>query len=102
MRFLVGLLMAGLAAGGAAAGDVERGEIKAQVCVQCHGDLGNAPIANYPKLAGQNEKYLIYTMKAYKSGKRNNAVMALQAAALDDDDIADLAAYFAAQDGDLQ
>lgn len=93
---------AALLAPAALAGDVERGAIKAAVCVACHGENGNKPIADYPKLAGQDRVYLLHTMRAYKSGARNNALMTAQMATLSDADLADLAAYFAAQHGDLR
>ena len=74
----------------------------AAACVACHGEGGNLPIANYPKLAGQDERYLVQAMRDYKTGARKNAVMAQQSAGWSRDDIAELAAYFAAQDGDLK
>ena len=95
-------LCAGSAGFSAAAGDVAAGEQKAAACAACHGAGGNAPIADYPKIAGQARKYLLYVMRAYKSGARPNAIMAAQTAALDDEDLQDLAAYYAAQPGDLR
>ena len=86
----------------AVAGDATQGAQKATACVQCHGNGGNNPIADYPKIGGQHEKYLLYALRAYKSGARNNAIMSAQLANLSDSDLADLAAYFAAQDGDLR
>ena len=74
----------------------------AAACVACHGDGGNAPIANYPKLAGQHPKYLAQSMRDYQTGARKNAVMAQQSAAWTRQDIAELSAYFAAQPGDLK
>ena len=74
----------------------------AATCVACHGAGGNKPIANYPKLAGQNEKFLIQAMRDYQSGARQDPVMAQQSAGWTRGDIAELAAYFAAQEGDLQ
>lgn len=74
----------------------------AAACAACHGDGGNMPIANYPKLAGQYARYLAQSMRDYQSGARKNAVMAQQAAAWSRQDIAELSAYFAAQPGDLQ
>ena len=50
-------------------------------------------------MAGQHEDYLIHALKAYRSGDRNNAVMAGFAGQLSDQDIADLAAWYSAQDG---
>ena len=85
----------------AAAGDAAAGATKAETCVACHGDGGNRPIADYPKLAGQARKYLLHTMRAYKSGARENAIMLQQMAPFSDQDLQDLAAYFASQPGDL-
>ena len=74
----------------------------AAACIACHGEGGNQPIANYPKLAGQDERYLVQAMRDYKTGARKNAVMAQQSAGWSRGDIAELAAYFAAQEGDLK
>ena len=81
-----------------AAGDVEAGKAKAAVCAACHGQNGMAQIPTYPNLAGQNEQYLVSALKAYKNNQRSGgqaAIMQGQAAALSDEDIANLAAYFA-------
>ncbi len=82
------------------AGDAAAGKAKAVVCAACHGADGKAVIPGYPNLAGQNESYIVNALKAYKGGDRkpvgNAAIMAGQAAALSDDDIANLAAYFSA------
>jgi len=81
-----------------AAGDAEAGKAKSAVCAACHGPNGVAMIDGYPNLKGQNEKYLVDAMKAYKARQRNGglaAVMQAQAAMLTDEDMANLAAYFA-------
>jgi len=81
-----------------AAGDVAAGKAKAAVCAACHGANGISPIPTYPNLAGQNEGYLVVALKAYKNTERSGAqamIMQAQAAALSDDDINNLAAYFA-------
>lgn len=83
----------------AADGDIAAGKAKSAVCAACHGVDGNSPTAMFPKLAGQNQDYLLHTLKAYKSGKRKNPIMAGQVAGLSDADMANLAAYFAAQPG---
>ena len=73
------------------------------VCAACHGPDGNKPIdAITPKLAGQHEDYLVKVLKDYRSGASANAIMGAQAANLKDQDIADLAAYFASQKGDIK
>ena len=74
----------------------------AAACVACHGDGGNKPIANYPKLAGQHQKFLVQAMRDYQTGARKNAVMAQQSAGWSRQKIAELAEYFAAQDGDMK
>ncbi|BES73600.1 c-type cytochrome [Marinobacter nanhaiticus D15-8W] len=81
-----------------AEGDVDAGKQKSAVCAACHGQNGVAQIPTYPNLAGQNEQYLVMAMKAYKGGQRQGgqaAIMQGQAAALTDQDIANLAAYYA-------
>lgn len=97
---LAAVLMSGAAV--ANAGDVSAGEEKAQTCVQCHGANGNEPIADYPILAGQHRKYLLYALRSYKNGKRDNAVMKSLLEEYSDKDLQDLAAYFAAQSSGLK
>jgi cytochrome c553 len=77
-----------------AAGDVQAGKTKASACVACHGANGEG-IAPNPALAGKTEDQLIQAMNDYKSGKRENAVMKAFASPLNDQDIANLAAYYA-------
>ncbi|WP_108124130.1 c-type cytochrome [Saccharospirillum mangrovi] len=95
-RLLVVLLISLSAS--ALAADIDAGRAKARVCVGCHGVTGisNAPV--YPNLAGQKEAYLVSALQAYKSRDRqggNAAVMWSLAGNLSDDDIRNLAAYFA-------
>ena len=84
-----------------AAGDAAAGEAKAAVCASCHGAEGKAPIMPaYPKLAGQNAEYLVLAINAYKKGERTGGmagVMTPMVSALSDQDIADIAAYFASK-----
>lgn len=81
----------------AAQGDVERGKSKAAVCGACHGADGNSLNGEWPKLAGQHASYLSNQLKAYKDGSRKNPIMLGQVANLSEQDMLDLAAYFAAQ-----
>ena len=94
----------GLAPGNAwAAGDVEAGKVKAYTCTGCHGIPGysNAyPSYKVPKIGGQNYQYLVAALKAYRAGDRHHATMELQGKALSDQDIEDIAAYFASLGGD--
>lgn len=72
---------------------------KAALCDSCHGKDGAQPILpSYPAIAGQNKEYLVSSLKAYKAGERKNtmaAVMTGQAAALTDEEIEALSAYYA-------
>jgi cytochrome c553 len=85
-----------------AAGNIEAGRELSKTCQACHGTDGNGiGDGQYPNLAGQYEDYLLHSLKAYKSGARNNAIMAGFVANLDEQQMADLAAFFAAQKGPL-
>jgi cytochrome c553 len=91
------LLCVGFSFNSQAAGDAELGKAKSAVCAACHGANGKAMIPMYPNLAGQNEAYLVEALKAYKGKTRTGGqavIMQGQAAALSDDDIANLAAYY--------
>jgi len=88
-----------LAINTAFAGDPAAGKEKSVTCAACHGADGNAPTPTFPSLAGQYADYLLKALKEYKSGKRNNPIMAGQVAALTDVDMENLAAYFAEQKG---
>ncbi|MBY7834731.1 c-type cytochrome [Vibrio fluvialis] len=95
MGMMLGLT---LLAGNAVAGDAAAGKAKSAVCAACHGADGVAVIPGYPNLKGQNEQYIVTAIKAYKNKERNGGlapVMQAQASMLSDDDIANLAAYFA-------
>ncbi len=65
------------------------------VCAACHAPDGNSVITVNPKLAGQHPEYLAKQLTEFKSGKRANAVMSGMAAGLSDDEMKDLAGYFA-------
>lgn len=78
-------------------GDAARGQAKAQVCAACHGVDGNSMIPMNPVLAGQHPEYLYKQLRNYKSGERQNPIMAGMVATLSDEDMRDLATWFAAQ-----
>lgn len=95
---LITMTSALLASPAFAAGDASAGKAKAAVCASCHGADGMALLPAYPNLAGQNEEYLVSALKAYRSKERqggNAALMHAMAANLSDDDIANLAAFYA-------
>ena len=84
------------------AADMAAGAAKAkEICSACHGADGNSTDVNNPRLAGQHADYLAKSLRDYKSGERNNAIMKGFAAALSKKDIENLAAYFAAQPSTL-
>lgn len=79
-----------------AKGDIEAGKTKSVTCQACHGADGAAKVdPQYPRLAGQYRDYLSRALHEYKSGKRENAIMAGFVATLSEEDMDDLAAYFA-------
>lgn len=96
MKFLAFFLfLAAFSSTAFAQGDPANGKSKAGLCVACHGANGISVAPNYPNLAGQKAEYLEAQLKAYRDGERQNPIMAPQAASLSDQDIADLAAYYA-------
>ena len=101
---------AGLPAGNIDAGKTlanAKGAATGQACVDCHGADGNTPLdATYPKLGGQYADYLAWSLQAYRDGSRAGTgttdLMATQAKGLTDQQIADLAAFFGSQQGQLR
>ncbi len=71
--------------------------IAESVCAACHGVDGNSPIPVNPSLAGQHPGYLYKQLADFKAGRRKNAAMSAMVANLSDDDLRNLAIYFAAQ-----
>ena len=80
-----------------AAGTVEAGQAKSATCMACHGMDGNSANPEWPSLAGQHPSYILKQLKQFKAGERQNALMSPMAMILADQDMEDLAAYFAAQ-----
>jgi cytochrome c553 len=85
----------------AAAGDPAAGQQKSAVCAACHGPDGNSENPAFPRIAGQYRSYLVQALRDYKSGARQDPIMAGMVAPLSDQDIEDLATYYATQSGDL-
>jgi cytochrome c553 len=79
------------------AGDPSRGQELSGACAACHGADGNSVNPEWPKLAGQGEAYLYKQLSDYKEGRREDPLMAGQVANLSEQDMRDLAAYFASQ-----
>ncbi len=83
-----------------AVGNPKVGHEKAATCRACHGLDGNSPLEAWPNIAGQNESYLIYQLNEFKKGpkgQRDNDVMYGIMQDLSEQDIQDIAAYFAEQ-----
>jgi len=78
-------------------GSAEAGQAKTATCVACHGVDGNSVNPEWPSIAGQHAEYIVKQLKAFKGGTRMNVLMSPMAAALTDQDMLDLAAYYAAQ-----
>ena len=82
------------------AADIEAGKKKAaEVCAACHGPDGNSATADFPRIAGQYADYLAKALRDYKSGARKDPVMSGFATPLTAQDIQNLSAYFASQQG---
>ncbi len=94
----IALLLLGAAASSSVVAqgrDPVAGKAKAAMCATCHGPLGVSQLPNAPHLAGQPAIYTAEQLKNYRSGKRANEVMAVIAKPLSDQDIDDLAAWYA-------
>jgi cytochrome c553 len=91
---MAAIVLLGVVGPAHAAGDVQAGKAKAAACAACHGANGQGMAPN-PALAGKSEAQLIQALKDFKSGKRDNAIMKGMASSLSDQDIENLAAYYA-------
>ncbi|TCK03483.1 c-type cytochrome [Marinobacterium mangrovicola] len=97
-KILISLLVSlGITGVAHAAGDAAAGQQKVAVCAACHGADGNSPAPNFPKLAGQNENYLLKQLNDIKGGARTVVEMTGMLDAMSEQDLADIAAYFASQ-----
>jgi len=103
MVSVLGLLFVSLMTGAAVAanksGDPVAGKDKAALCAGCHGDDGNSFTADFPRLAGQYESYIVKQVRDFQSGKRANndtmSGMAMTVASVQD--AKDIGAYFSKQ-----
>ncbi|EKE73013.1 cytochrome c4 [Gallaecimonas xiamenensis 3-C-1] len=98
------MLLAGTSSPLFAQGDAEAGKAKSAVCAACHGPDGNSPVGMYPRIAGQHASYILKQLQDLKLGMtsggkegRYDPVMSSMAAPLSDQDMEDLAAYYASQ-----
>jgi cytochrome c553 len=92
------LLTAGSASAALAQGDAEAGQSKTTICTACHGASGNdSLLPNVPNLGGQGERYLLKQLQEIKAGTRVVPLMTGMLNALNDQDLADVAAWYASQ-----
>lgn len=94
-------LAVALLAGHAQAGDPVAGKLKADTCMGCHGVSGQRnvyPSYHVPKLGGQHAQYLVDALRAFREGLRDHPTMNAQARSLSEQDMEDIAAYFAASE----
>lgn len=99
-KILLTLLLCLATVSAFADGDYKAGKVKAYTCTGCHGIANyNNTYPNYrvPRIGGQNKEYLVISLQAFKSGQREHKTMNLQAEALSEQDIEDIAVYLAAQ-----
>ena len=90
-----------VAAAAQSAGNSDAGRTKASMCAGCH-SIGGYKTAfpsvySVPRIDGQHAAYIVSALRAYKSGERTHPSMRAIAASLSDQDMADLAAYYAAE-----
>ncbi len=98
---LAAIVFAAVSPSSYAGGDAAAGEQKATVCLTCHGKGNQVQGVGTPIISGQYEDYLIHAMQSYKSGERNNPIMLSFLSSLSDQDIEDLAAFYASMDSQL-
>jgi cytochrome c553 len=103
MRLTHALLTLSLFVAGAAnadplvEGSAEAGQARSATCAACHGPDGNSVNPAWPNIAGQNAAYILKQLQAFKSGSRSDPLMTSQALPLSEQEMRDLAVYYAAQ-----
>ncbi|MDE0035953.1 MAG: c-type cytochrome [Gammaproteobacteria bacterium] len=81
-------------------GDVEAGRVLAsKTCIACHGEDGNSAIPGYPHIAGQSARYLFRQMQLMRDGERDPKLMVGQVDNMTDQELLDMAAFYASQPG---
>lgn len=91
------IILPGMSMAQTLTGDAQAGETKSQTCIACHGQDGNSPTEQNPKIAGQVPGYIAQQLKLFKDGIRVNPIMAGMVAGLSEQDMLDLDAYYSAQ-----
>lgn len=91
------LLSLQVSADGLVDGSFEAGKAKAVRCGACHGSDGNSVNPEWPNIAGQHAPYIVRQLEAFQNGERTNILMSSQAMTLTEQDMKDIAVFFAAQ-----
>ena len=102
---LVGILLAAVQSTSMAAGNAEEGQKLAHTCLGCHGVkhyVNTYPTYHVPRIAGQHETYIVAALKAYRSKQRAHKTMQANASDLTDQNMEDVAAYFAGLAGEAK
>lgn len=94
MTLMVAVALLGLCGSALAGGDAKAGKVKAEACAACHGANGEGSSPSLA-LAGKKQDKLLHDLREYKSGKKNHAMMKVAASKLSEEDMEDLAAYYA-------
>ncbi len=103
MLCVLATVAATTSASAATDGNAAAGAAKSKPCAACHGIDGDQTIdGQYPRIGGQYADYLLRAMQDYQNGRRDNAIMAGFVKELSTQDLADLAAFYAAQSGRLE
>jgi cytochrome c553 len=97
LKFSVGAALMGCALLAQAGGNVTEGQEKAAACGGCHGEDGNGTAPIFPKLAGQHPSYIYKQLMDFKTQKRVQPTMNAMAEPLSEDDMQDIAAFYASQ-----
>lgn len=97
IRLIAGLVLMSWLNVALAEGDAERGSTLTATCVACHGNDGNSLAGSFPNIAGQNEKYILKQLRDMKSGARAQNLMVGIVDTLSDQDMQDLAAFYAGE-----
>lgn len=96
-RILLGMILSAICVSAVADGNPVRGKDLTATCVACHGEDGNSLAGSFPSIAGQQNKYLLKQMREIQSGVRAAPLMAGQLDAMSDQDLQDMAAFYAEQ-----
>jgi cytochrome c553 len=91
------LIFSQVSADGLVDGSYDAGKTKAVRCGACHGPDGNSVNPQWPSIAGQHAPYIVRQLEAYQNGERTNILMTSQAMSLTEQDMKDVAVFFARQ-----